>query len=281
MERIDLFVGTHPHSDHIGQFAGVLKAFPVANVWLSGDVHTTRTFEAALDAILASEAGYHEPRAGEVYPLGSARIEVVHPARVTGDLNNGSIAMRVVYHDVAVLLTGDAETHSELEMIDRGHELPSRHSPRRSPRLPDFHEPGFLAAVRPKVAVYSAGVDNSYGHPHAEVIERLHHQGVEIYGTDVHGTVRVTTDGKSFEIAVERAPEGPTFIDHVAAGRGGCAPGQVDLNTATVAQLITIVHIGEARALELIEKRPYADVDGLLRINGIGEGRLGESKSKA
>src|SRR5690606_35829293 len=62
---IDLLVGTHPHADHIGQFPEVLAAFPVKEVWLSGDPHTSRIFEDTIDAILASEAGYHEPRAGE------------------------------------------------------------------------------------------------------------------------------------------------------------------------------------------------------------------------
>jgi competence protein ComEC len=69
VESIDLLVGTHPHADHIGQFPEVLNAFPVNEVWMSGDSHTTRTFERALDAILASDTGYHEPRAGEVYAV--------------------------------------------------------------------------------------------------------------------------------------------------------------------------------------------------------------------
>ena len=85
--------------------------------------------------------------------------------------------------------------------------------------------------------------------------------------------------GGAFEIAVERTPQGPTFIDR-AAGQGGCVPGQVDINTASVAQLVAIVHIGESRALELIEKRPYVDLDDLLRINGIGQGRLGDIKKQ-
>src|SRR5690606_12325294 len=70
IKSIDLLVGTHPHADHIGQFPEVLRAFPVKEVWLSGDVHTSRTFERAIDAILESDAGYHEPRAGERFQFG-------------------------------------------------------------------------------------------------------------------------------------------------------------------------------------------------------------------
>lgn len=89
VSEIDLLVGTHPHADHIGQFPQVLQTFPVTEVWMSGDSHTTLTYERVLDAILASDAGYHEPRAGETYEVGSARIEVVNPTHTSGDLHDG------------------------------------------------------------------------------------------------------------------------------------------------------------------------------------------------
>ena len=42
---------------------------------------------------------------------------MIHPQQVTGDFNNGSIVLRLVYGDVKVLLTGDAEAPAEHEMI--------------------------------------------------------------------------------------------------------------------------------------------------------------------
>src|SRR5690606_12928024 len=50
--EIDLLIGTHPHADHIGQLDKVIEQFPVKEVWLSGDTHTSRTFERAIDAVL-------------------------------------------------------------------------------------------------------------------------------------------------------------------------------------------------------------------------------------
>ncbi|CAN5839028.1 hypothetical protein BH23ACT5_BH23ACT5_21190 [soil metagenome] len=85
VEAIDLLVGTHPHADHIGQIPDVLAAFPVTEVWMSGDSHTTQIFERTLDAIADSDAGYHEPRAGESLSIGSALVEVVNPTSPTGD----------------------------------------------------------------------------------------------------------------------------------------------------------------------------------------------------
>lgn len=208
VDYIDLFIGTHPHADHIGQCAAVVRRFPVGEVWLSGETHTTLTFERCIDAILESEAGYREPRAGEAYQVGSARIEVLHPADLSGSPNNNSIVVRIVYGDVAFLMTGDAELEAELSMLERGHDVTAdvlklgHHGSRTS------SSQVFLQAVQPALAVYSAGRDNSYGHPHWETLRTLEKLGITLFGTDVHGTVRVATDGRDLAVFVERVPEG-------------------------------------------------------------------------
>ncbi|MBL7125578.1 MAG: MBL fold metallo-hydrolase [Dehalococcoidales bacterium] len=204
VKTIDLLIGTHPHADHIGQFSQVIEAFPVGEVWLSGDTTTTRTFERAIDAIEASDAGYHEPRAGETFNFGSARIEVLNPARLTGNLHEGSISVRIVYGSFTMLFTGDAEAETETAILVRqggvnalilqlGHHGSSTSSSAE-----------FLKAVNPEIAVYSAAEGNSYGHPHEVVLDRLRQMGVQIYGTDVNGTIMVITDGQTYEVQVQR-----------------------------------------------------------------------------
>lgn len=274
IREIDLFILTHPHSDHIGQCDVVVRQLTVHEVWMSGDLHTSRTFERCIDAILESDAGYHEPRAGETHVLGPAVIEVVHPAEVNGDLNNGSIGIRLIFGDVVFLFTGDAEGPAEQSMIDRGHDLSSHvlhvghHGSRTSSTLP------FLEMVAPEVAVYSAGGGNTYGHPHKEVITRFAALGIPLYGTDTHGTIVITTDGKTFEINTQfdRPPSG-TEGGSVLIG-DGCAPGQININTASKDELTRIVHVGPAIAERIIQKRFFDRVEGLIAVSGIGEKRL-------
>lgn len=203
--EIDLLIGTHPHADHIGQFPQVLESFPVGEVWLSGDTHTTRTFERAIDAILASDAAYHEPRAGEVFEFGTLTIEVLNPYHLTGDFHEGSISVRMTYGEVSFVFTGDAETHTEQAMIGRDYSLEAQvlqlghHGSRTSSSL------AFLQAVSPEIAIYSAGKDNTYGHPHDEVVQRLATMDIPLYGTDVHGTVTIVTDGVTYSVETEYA----------------------------------------------------------------------------
>ncbi len=207
VERIDLLVVTHPHADHIGQFDRVMQAFSVDEVWWSGSTTTTRTFERAVAALEASTARYEEPRAGAATTVGPLGIEVLHPAVGDSlrDLNDASIALRITFGDFRIVTTGDAERAAEARMVARfSDRLPADvlrlgHHGSSTSTTPDF-----LAAVAPSVAMYSAGANNQYGHPHDEVLARLDRAGVTVYGTATNGTVTIVTDGTGFDVRTER-----------------------------------------------------------------------------
>src|SRR5690606_20918292 len=91
---LDVLVLTHPHADHIGQAARVLRTLPVAEVWMSGWEHTTATFERTLDALLDSEAGYWEPRTGDTHRCGPLFIQILNPSEPLTDIHD-NLALRV------------------------------------------------------------------------------------------------------------------------------------------------------------------------------------------
>ncbi|MCH8549494.1 MAG: MBL fold metallo-hydrolase [Balneolaceae bacterium] len=279
IESIDLLVGTHPHADHIGQFPQVLEFASVDEVWMSGDLHTTITFENALDAIEASGASYREPRAGESKEFGDLKIDVLHPYELTGDLNDGSVVLRLDYHDLSFLLTGDAERAAELEMTERSGEL-------RSEILKLGHHGSsssttqiFLDKVTPEIAVYSAAKDNSYGHPHSEVTDRLDEKGVRFYGTDQSGTILIETDGDEYRVStsangepLDEPEEEDLYENGDLTGDEGC----IDINRASLTELTEIIHIGGNRAEGIRDRRPFDSLEELTEIGGISQNRLEE-----
>ncbi|WP_100399758.1 ComEC/Rec2 family competence protein [Bacillus sp. FJAT-44742] len=208
IEEIDLVIGTHPHADHIGQMEEVLASFPVDEVWMSGGEHTTATFERTLDAIIESEANYHEPRRGEEYVIGDLSVDVLHPDELTGDLNEDSVSVRISYDSISFIVTGDAEEEGEAAMVRESREqlhadiLKLGHHGSSTSTNPDF-----LSAVAPEVALYSAGRANEYGHPHNEVIERVEGAGIPVLGTPEHGTILVITDGEEYWLEAEHENE--------------------------------------------------------------------------
>nr|WP_289038016.1 MBL fold metallo-hydrolase [uncultured Allobacillus sp.] len=285
VESLDVVIGTHIHADHIGQLDEVIQNFPVEEVWMTGNVHTTGAFENVLTAIEQSDASYVEPRSGEEFEIGPFLVEVYHPTELSGDFNDDSISTRVTYGDVRFLFTGDAEAGAEDEMLAAGFDLNADIFQLGHHGSSTSNTPAFVQAVNPDVAIYSAGLDNDYGHPHYETVELMKEMGIDLYGTDAHGTIVVESDGERFSIQTEREAtierEKPSFLkgknnDESAKSHESC----IDINSASVKDLIDIVHIGEARAAELIELRPHHSLNGLKRIYGIGDGRLADIKEE-
>jgi len=199
---LEVMVATHPHADHIGGLIAVLDAFTVDQIWHNGDTSDSKTYSDFMSGVSAEGAEVHTARLHDVIKAGSLELFVHHPANLEGSTNNNSIVLHLAYGDIDFLFTGDAEQEAEGAMMM----LSSVHLPEVEILKVGHHgsrtasSADFLAITSPEVAIYMAGVDNSYGHPHAEIITALNQIGAQIYGTDVNGTIIVTTDGAAYTI---------------------------------------------------------------------------------
>lgn len=207
VDHIAIVVGTHPHEDHIGGLMAVFDNFSVGEVIDPGVIHTSKTFEQYLELIDEKNIPFTEGRSGISRDLGGGvEMLVVHPTSPSSShLNNASVVVRITCGSVAFILTGDAEAEAEQEMLESGRLLESNvlkvgHHGSRTSTTTEF-----LNAVNPAVAVISFGENNSYGHPHPETMEMLARHGYAVYGTAVHGTVYIVTDGDN--ISVYHVPE--------------------------------------------------------------------------
>lgn len=292
---IDLIIASHPHADHIGQLAAIVNTYEIGEIWASGNTSSSQTFQQAAEAILDSNANYHEPRAGEVYDIGPMTIEVLHPGELTGGINEDSVSAMFTYGTIKFLLTGDAYQEQERLMMKRTDNIEATILQLGHHGSSTSSDPTFIRAVNPDIAIYSAGKGNSYGHPHDEVVSLMQQSNIPLYGTDVHGTIVVTTDGSEYSIVTKEdgtiSPKstGSTSSNSKKSAskankkeekEAPPASDCVDINKASIDDLQQIIHIGPARAEDIIELRPFKSVDDLTRVKGIGPARIDDIKSE-
>ena len=199
---IDAAVWTHPHTDHIGGAAEVLRAIDVENVYMppvpENMTPTSATYEAMLDAMLERGLRYTEATAGMVLYEGegvSLTVVSPQPGDDWDDLNDWSVVLRLVYGDTAFLFTGDAEAVCEQKILDSGWDVSCNVLKMGHHGSSTSSSPAFLDACAPQYAVISCGEDNSYGHPHRETLAALEERDITYFRTDTSGTILATSDG--------------------------------------------------------------------------------------
>lgn len=270
IDTLNLVVSTHPHADHIGGLPDVLNNFVVLEVIDPGVVHTTRLFTNYLEVIERLDIPFTIGRAGMRRELDSlSYYEILHPLEPSDrHLNDASVVMWLVFNQIRVLLTGDIERRSEAEILERSPQLSSQvlkvahHGSRTSSTA------AFLEAVAPEAAIVFVGEDNRYGFPHPETMQQLAAMNALVFRTDLSGTIIMYTDGTDYYFETETGGAIP------APGMHPGTVSRVDINTATLEELTLIIHIGPARAREVINRRPFSGLEELIDIPGIDSRRL-------
>ena len=206
---LDVVLLTHLDSDHSQGLLAVLDRFAVGAV-LTGPNTAESPVRPEWEQTLArKEILPVEVRAGHRIVLEDAvELEVLNPApgRPLGDTNNDSVAVRLHYGNVSALLTADMEDEAELRLVDSGAEISSTVLKAGHHGSGTSSSQAFLDAVGPEIAVVSAGLDNQYGHPAADVLERLEASvgPQNVYRTDLQGTVEFVSDGATWWVQTER-----------------------------------------------------------------------------
>lgn len=207
IDDFEVVVATHPHEDHIGGMTKVLQTYKVESFYMPKVEHSTKTFENMIKEVEKQGLKVKVLKEGVNIDIGEgALLETFSPTQDSYDnLNNYSPIMKLTFANNSFLFTGDAEKEVEEEVL-------SRYKDKLDSDVIKFGHHGsstsssteFIEAVSPNYGIISCGVDNSYGHPHKEILKLIQNMNIEAYRTDTQGQITVISDGNNIEIKTEK-----------------------------------------------------------------------------
>jgi competence protein ComEC len=203
VEQLEYVFCSHAHEDHVGGLAAALAYFPAYHVYSPVTEASTKCFKDFVKYTQQQGLQVEVPAVGTTWPLGGATVTMVGPVAQYSDTNDTSIVLRIEYGSTSFLLTGDMEKTAETDLVNSGVNL-------RADVLQVGHHGSststgylFLNAVLPEMGVISCGTGNKYGHPHEETLSILRDAKVDVYRTDLQGTITIGSDGQNFTVGTE------------------------------------------------------------------------------
>lgn len=226
IDYIDVLVLSHPHDDHMGGVAPLLKEINVGTIYCPDieevmEKNTTDWYELMREAIedryIFNNPGSKPKEWTKIivlprdkdgnfasFNVGEATVQFLAPLEDSySDKNDYSICAIVSFGEIDIMFTGDATEAVEKDLLAEGYNLDVEiyHAAHHGSKTSNSRE--FLEAMSPESIVISCGMKNTYRHPNEPIIELFKELGIPVYRTDESGSIVMTTDGESYSFSVD------------------------------------------------------------------------------
>ncbi|MEK7470803.1 MAG: hypothetical protein AAB622_02305 [Patescibacteria group bacterium] len=196
--EIELVISTHPQKDHYFGLIEVFKRYKVDNLLYNELEASSPDYQALEKEVGGSGVKVIRPYTGQVIRVGMIHLDIVNPPQGFTDPNANNIGIVDVlkFGNFKAIFTADVENAVSdklalLPEVRNVNYLKVNHHGSKN-----GHSENLLKALSPQVAVISVGRNNTYGHPHKEILEMLKKYNIKTYRTDLDGEVEVITNGK-------------------------------------------------------------------------------------
>jgi competence protein ComEC len=210
VRRLDFMAMTHPQTDHARGLASLIGLFPPRHLLTNGTpltanylrelVVTGNRLGTQQHTALDGPHDWHWERLHLTVLAPPSTTEQQHTLWTPPTENDRSLVLRLQYGATRILLTGDIQHATERWLLAHRPDLHADilqvpHHGSRTSTLP-----AFVQRVAPQVGIISLGAGNSYGHPHPRVLQVLAQQQIQVFRTDQHGAITITSDGTQYRV---------------------------------------------------------------------------------
>ncbi|MCQ2530651.1 MAG: DNA internalization-related competence protein ComEC/Rec2 [Lachnospiraceae bacterium] len=203
VSTVDYSIITHPDTDHISGVMDLIQDDSAGHILIKNlvvaDLPGNEKMKDLKELAQTRNIPVITMQAGDVLSDGAIRLTCLHPEEnyKAKDTNGESLVFLLEYNKFRALLTGDIGMEEEQRLLEEDLEnvrlLKVAHHGSRTSSSEPFLQEAFSGSL-PKVAIISAGVNNSYGHPNKETLQRLRNLDAEIFCTAATGEITVSID---------------------------------------------------------------------------------------
>ncbi|RYG74751.1 DNA internalization-related competence protein ComEC/Rec2 [Lentibacillus lipolyticus] len=186
IHEIDAIFISHGDTDHSGSLPYIVEDMSVHHVIVSAYYSFS---EQVVKAMENTGTKIVRTNTGDELTIGGQHFKILSPSVDNGSPNENSLVLYSVFGGKSWLFTGDIGKDTEQNILRTyprlsAHVLKVAHHGSQT-----SSDPSFLQQINPEYGLISVGENNTYGHPHAQVLESLAKGSVTVYRTDENGAV--------------------------------------------------------------------------------------------